>query len=161
MGEDQMTKCGQCQKDTQQRFEVTIYDERQDLQEWAGVDDIYAWYAGDTTIYVCITCFISLTGSPPADLKPLKNLFNVRTIQSAIATEIARGLFEHCGYEVRYNGYEYSMPEWVKRLKAGDPNPTAARVRAMLDLRVYDRELNTLYEVEVKTTTGILCSTHE
>jgi hypothetical protein len=147
-----MARCDQCQRDVPQRFQITVYDEKEDLSAYSVIDEIYAWYTGEVTLHVCIRCFTWLTGSQRTESQPAKILFTLRTLQSGIATAIARSLFEYYSYEVRHSGYEYSTPEWVNSLKSGDPNPAAARIRAMPDLRVYDRELNNLYDVEVKTT---------
>jgi hypothetical protein len=147
-----MVSCERCLKAVTQRFTLIAYDEKQDFSKWAAIDDMYAHFTGEITLNICIDCFISLTGRPPADVQPPKNLFHIRTLQSGIAVEIAKALFEHCGYEVRHTGYEYTTPEWVNRLKCGDPNPAVAFIRGKPDLTVYDHRLNSVYEVEVKST---------
>jgi len=86
------------------------------------------------------------------DIRPPENLFHIRTLQSAVAVEIAYSLFEFCGYQVRHHGYEYSTPEWKSGLKSGDANPAAAKIKSQPDLLVYDSEINDVYEVEIKTT---------
>ena len=147
-----MPRCDQCQRDVAQKFEVTVYDESEDLSRYSVVDEIYAWYTGEVTLQVCSQCFVLLTGNPSPKFESPQNLFLFRTLQSNLSAVIAASLFEYCGYQVRHSGYEYSVPEWLNSLKAGDPNPAAARIRVMPDLKVYDRELNSIYEVEIKTT---------
>ena len=149
-----MAACDRCNRQVPQRFKITVYDETQDLRGWWLVTHNY-WYleqTGEVTIRACIDCFVAITGSPPADIQPPENLFHIRTLQSAVAVEIAYSLFEHCGYQVRHHGYEYSTPEWMSSLKSGDANPAASKIKSQPDLLVFDSEINDVYEVEVKTT---------
>ncbi len=108
----------------------------------------------ELVLHVCRDCYFHLTGQrlPYRSRATPYQSFTIRTLQSAIAVAVARSLFEFCGYQVRYSGYEHTMPEWAGQMKQGDPNTPVARVRAMPDLRVYDRSLNNLYEIEVKST---------
>jgi hypothetical protein len=78
--------------------------------------------------------------------------FRMRVLQSSVAALLVKALFEECGYEVRPSGYEQLVPEWVSAMRAADPNLAVMRVRTAPDLQVYDRELNSLYEVEIKAT---------
>lgn len=78
--------------------------------------------------------------------------FYLENLGSMLAVAISRMLFESSGYEVRPSGYEDLFPEWRAALKAGDSTVAAARIRTLPDIKVYDQGLNTLYEVEIKTT---------
>jgi len=155
-----MAVCGRCHRQVPQRFTITLYDETYDLREWAVMNPVYWWATGEYTVPICIDCFVTIRGSPPTDIQPPKNLFHIRTFQSAIAVEIAYSVFENCVYQVRHHGYEYSTPEWKSSLKSGDANPAAAKIKSQPDLLVYDSEINDVYEVEVKTTTTFISVAH-
>lgn len=90
----------------------------------------------------------------PLQTKPRthQTSFRMRVLQSEVAALLVKALFEGCGYEVRRSGYEQLVPEWVSAMKAADSNLAVMRMRTSPDLQVYDRELNSLYEVEVKAT---------
>jgi len=139
-------------------YDVKAWDDEADERDMYSVilgEESELWFPGrEVTLSLCRNCYRALVGAfPPEPPAPLRrDLFIIRTLQSGLATALARALFEYCGYAVRHSGYEYTMPEWVSKMKSGDPSPAVARVRATPDLRVYDRRLNTLYEVEVKTT---------
>lgn len=83
---------------------------------------------------------------------PHRRSFPYRVLQSSIAAEVVRTLFKECGYEVKLSGYESVLAEWSEAMKAGDPNSVSRRIRNTPDFLVYDRQLNNMYEVEVKAT---------
>lgn len=142
-----MASCDHCRRDVSQRFGVTIWTEETEM-EYA----LLGTYFSTVDKEVCIECFRINIGRLPDNIQPPINAFYLRTLQGGIAGEIARAMFEHCGYEVRHHGYEYSAPEWKGRLKAGDPNSVAARIQNRPDLLVFDDGINDVYEVEVKST---------
>ena len=156
-----MGNCDRCRIDITPLFTFTAWD-NQDEQRYAysqvlDEEQILQYFPGrEVTLSYCRDCYCTTTGSPPAEEPhPIQsNLFVVRTLQSGIATQLARALFEECSYEVRHSGYEYTMPEWVAGLKAGHPNPAVLQVRAVPDLMVYTKNITTLYNVEVKTTSA-------
>ena len=129
-----MASCDHCHQQVAQIFPITVYDERQDFRALADQDPNFEYYTGEVTIQVCLDCRVAITGNAPrSDVQPIINSFHIRTLQSGIASEIARALFEHCGYEVRHYGYEDTTPEWNNKLKAGDANPVAAKIKSRPD----------------------------
>ena len=163
-----MDICQRCGQEFERLHELQAWDEQEEdryrFSQALDEEALLINFPGRwVNLLLCADCFETAGGVSPAEqviekhtpggsvMRP-RHSFEIRSLQSGLATALARALFEKCGYEVRFSGYEFSVPEWVGRMKQGDPNPAVARLRATPDLQVYDRKLNTLYEVELKAT---------
>ena len=75
-----------------------------------------------------------------------------RFLVGEMAVNLAKSLFEISGYKVKHSGYEFTHPEWLDDMKKGDASQAVLSKRATPDLEVYDPLMNSIYNVEVKTT---------
>lgn len=131
-----MASCDRCDGDVFQRFVIDVYHANDVAPDRADV---------------CLECYSNVKGTLPDNIQALPDSFYLRTFQGGIAGVIARALFQHFDYEVHRYGYEDTVPQWLTKLNAGDPNSVAAKIKCTPDLRVYDPQLNNAYEVEIKT----------
>ena len=122
--------------------------------------ELRQWFPGhQVQTNACGACWTAATGlavptHPEAvDEGKASPSFPVRALQHSIAVAIAVTLLESSGYRVRHSGYEHTMPDWGPALKKGDPNVAAMKVRSTPDLVAFDSDLNSIYSIEVKTTT--------
>ena len=159
-------RCQHCGGEFEALYAVKVWDDQeQERYQYSMMlgQEYAAWFPGEYMhLNVCRDCYLTFAGTEPTSpvpetqpappTLPAGPTFLQRTLQSALATSLVRAMFEHCGYEVKNSGYEYTTPEWREPMKAGDPNLAVVRIRTSPDFRVYDRHLNSLYDVEVKST---------
>lgn len=160
-------RCQHCGGEFEPLHAVKVWDdqeqERYQYSQVLNEDELRINFPGEYVhLNVCRDCYLTFAGTEPSSpvhdteptppTLPTGPTFLQRTLQSALATSLVRAMFEHCGYEVKQSGYEFTTPEWREAMKAGDPNLAVVRIRTSPDLRVYDRYLNSLYDVEVKST---------
>ena len=163
-----MATCSFCRRQVSQTYEYRQWDDEADDRYMYSVvmntDELEMNFPGHWRVFLlCADCSYKTTGfpAPPSEVKvpePIKEAygsrftFNARSLQASLASAIARAMFERVGYQVRHSGYEYTLPDWVEKMKRGDANLAVLRVRNIPDLKVYDPDFNTLYDIEMKST---------